>query len=134
MSKAREFLERLKPDFQTGKKITFHYLHNNEKSPNFGSRYLQDIEPAGRYMIEDELWDDENRKLPSQWVAGTVTFNNPLVVPIKEPLDHKKYLYNTYKKKGKALTRLLLKKGYDGIVSLYSDGSTGEIIDLSIMR
>lgn len=121
----------MKVHFETGKPVTFRYFHNKEKSPNFGSQYGQDIEPAGRYVIHDETEDDYLlKKFPDRYDAGSITFKNPLVIDIKEPLDHKKILFNKYKKKGAALSRAIVKDGYDGIVSRYPDGSTGEIIDL----
>lgn len=118
--------------FKTGKLVTFPYLRNLEKSPNMGERFGQHIEPKGKYVIHNYTKDDYLIKnFPDKYEMGEMTFKNPLVVDIVEPLDHKRILSDKYGKKGEALSKAIVKDGYDGIVTKYKDGSTGEIIDLS---
>jgi hypothetical protein len=125
--------------FATGKPVTFEFMRGTTPAQNFGSRFQQDIEPAGRYMIQRESGD----LLPG-WESGTVTFHNPLVVPFNwEPFggyDDKSWKVNLSQKfkgkKGKSLSKAIAKAGYDGIVtvSLGPDGKpydTREIVDLT---
>ena len=117
--------------FETGKPVTFTYSKNKEKAPNMGERFKQHIEPKGNYVTHNYTKDRYLvDKFPDKYDMGEMTFKNPLVVEIKEALDHKDILYKKYGKKGAALSRAIVKDGYDGIVSRYPDGSTGEIIDL----
>src|SRR5208337_4156198 len=37
--------------FETGKPVSFRYVHNTDKAPKLGARYGQDIEPAGYYVL-----------------------------------------------------------------------------------
>lgn len=124
------------PVFETGRPVTFTALHNNEKAPDFGNRFGQDIEPAGRYYIENENPGD----LPRGWEKTTLTFKNPLVLRLSldqdvyGPQGWKARLVAEYHKKGKALACHLRKLGHDGIVTVDADGYTREIVDLTGVR
>lgn len=131
--------------FKTGVPVTFNYSRNTKPSPNFGETYQQHIEPHGRYMLHthpSHQTDDKN------WEHGTVTFKNPLVIPLNSHshLDPNSRTYDEhswkanlqakYKAKGKALSKKLAAMGHDGIVTLGTDPKgkpydTREIVDLS---
>lgn len=115
--------------FETGKPVTFDYAHNKEKSPYLGSRFGQDIEPHGKYILEKTKGSDYER-FPERWETGTITFKNPLVIKIENTVQWKKDLVKATGKKGKKLTDFLIDEGYDGIVTVYEDGNTSEIIRL----
>ena len=117
------------------------YLRNTVSSRqygHFGSRFQQDIEPAGQYFLADETG---GTTLPSGWERGTKTFQQPLVVEWNGSYDAtswKAQLYARYRKKGKALSRALRKQGYDAIITVQrgQDGrwETSEMVDLSQIR
>lgn len=126
-------------EFTTGKPVTFEFIRGTEKSKNFGSTYQQDIEPAGRYMIQKEV----DQVLPG-WESGSISFNKPLVVPFNttpfngyDETSWKAQLSKAYGGlTGKKLSQALARDGYDGIVtvSLGTGGKpydTREIIDLT---
>lgn len=122
--------------FTTGTPVTFTFLRNTAPTPNMGSRFGQDIEPAGRYMTH---------KNPSgiaptpQWKIGTVTFRKPLVLAHGSTTGRahgwKARLSHEYGgKTGLALSRAITADGYDGIVTVKSykgERSTSEIVDLT---
>lgn len=120
--------------FTTGTPVTFNYIRNTEKSPKMGSRFGQDIEPKGRYVLHDTKPEDTylTDRLPGKYEKGTVTFENPLVIKNKEgeSLSWKQKLVDVFGKKGEALTDELKNRGIDGIVS-YDKHGTSEIVILS---
>tara|TARA_Y100000034_G_C6811285_1_gene364593 strand:- start:239 stop:709 length:471 start_codon:yes stop_codon:yes gene_type:complete len=132
--------------FQTGTPVTFEFMRNTEKSPNFGSKYGQDIEPAGRYMLHNTSNTTPEQKEylnKSGWETGIITFNNPLVVDLSSDRDEsglmqniygekgwKQRLANQYKATGKELTNRIKQDGHDGIVTV-SGYDTREIVDLT---
>lgn len=115
--------------------VTFRFVRNTEKSPYLGAQYQQDIEPAEKYMIHNEDPGD----LPRKWETGIVTFRCPLVLKfntkypeeIYGPHSWKVALHQHYGLKGRALSRKLLKLGYDGIVTTIGSNETREIVLLS---
>jgi hypothetical protein len=122
-------------EFTTGKSVIFKFLKNTESSKkfgNFGSRFQQNIEPAGMYVVHNESPGD----LPDKWISGNMSFSNPLVIKFNLGNDFgyndsswKAVLYTTFKKHGKSLSSKLRQIGYDGIVTVW-DGSTREIVKL----
>jgi len=114
---------------------------NAAKTANFGSRYQQDIEPAGSYFITDELGTGN---LPSGWVRGTKHFNNPLVIEWNtnpnggyDATSWKAQLQKMFKAKGKKLSQRLLQEGYDAIITVQWQGGrweTSECVDLTVIR
>lgn len=119
--------------FETGKPVTFSYLHNTEKSPYLGSQFGQNIEPAGQYVIQKE---PGSSKLAG-WEEGKISMQNPLVVAWSS--DGTKY---DWKQKlsdatggltGKDLSKYLKGKGYDGIVTI-DNGHTSEIVNLKPIK
>lgn len=126
--------------FKTGTPVEFKFLRNTEKALHFGSKYQQDIEPHGRYVVQQEVPDEH---IPPKWESGTIYFRNPLVIPFNsvpfntyDENSWKAYLSRQYKgKTGLGLSKAIAKDGYDGIVtvSLGPDGKpydTREIVDL----
>jgi hypothetical protein len=116
---------------ETGKPITFEYSRNKEPSPKNipGDPYQQKIEPAGIYVTQGK------NKLPN-YENGTMTFNNPLVLPLNKVEGNiydenswKMVLYKEYGKKGKNLSKHLVKMGFDGIIT-YDKYGMNEIVSL----
>jgi len=104
------------------------YIHNPEKSPYFHDMYGQDIEPAGKYILEQ--YKD---MVPEGWERGDIHFKNPLIIDFgglySDPSNWKQMLYAKYKLKGKKLSDKLKKEGHDGIITI-KDGETSEIVIL----
>lgn len=122
--------EKGEPNFKTGKSVTFDYIHNREKSPNMGSRFGQDVEPAGKY-IQTKPRTFEGAK---NWEVGTITFKNPLVIDFGGGYGEKSNWKNVLSEKyggktGRRLTNAILNDGYDGIVTIGKYGSS-EIVTL----
>lgn len=117
--------------FATGRPVRFRYVRGTEKAPNYGSRFGQDIEPAGRYLLHNPDPGD----LPPRMEAGEVAFENPLVLRLSTdgntygPNGWKARLARAYKAKRKQLTCKLRAVGFDGIVTCDKYG-TMEIVDL----
>lgn len=132
--------------FETGVPVTVRYLRNTRPSPKPGptDQYQQRIEPAGRYMIHNP---DPGRISPG-WESGMVRFESPLVIPLNSAPDEPVYgpsswkaeLSRAYKgKTGKALSRAIVRSGYDAIVTVTLDKhcrpiDTREIVDLTMFR
>lgn len=129
--------------FETGVPVKFPFIRNTAKSPYFGDRFQQDIEPAGRYM----LFRSRAVKPQDGWEAGVVTFKSPLVLLLNTDPDGPYYnetswkarLQRIYGHAGKKLTRALLADGYDGIVTVTCPRQRGiecetrEIVDLAVI-
>ena len=125
--------------FKTGKAVTFNYMRNTQPAPRHPdpSRFGQDIEPSGKYMVLDTKPERTKEYFP-EMEQGSVTFKNPIVIEnittTGEPEGWKSRLSVAFGgKKGKALTKELIKKGYDGIVTVDND-HTSEIISLKSKR
>jgi hypothetical protein len=101
-------------------------IKNMQSAPYMGSRFGQDVEPKGTYVIQKH--GTEPAKYP--WVDGKAVLENPLFIDVTvETLIKYKYeLVKRFKAKGKQLTNKLMDRGYDAIVTRFEDGSTGEII------
>lgn len=113
---------------------TFDYAHNTEKAPRVQG-YGQDVEPHGRYLTAR---DPHGNYEDSRWELGTHTFHNPKYMPFgggyDEESNWKNRLSQEYQgKKGRSLSRALLKDGYDGIITHDEEGPR-EIVDLTPLR
>lgn len=109
------------------------YMKNKEKSGNFGSRYGQNIEPSDEYIIMDDLYEDRPEKymLPN-YEYGFITFQRPLIIDFIDTTDKgwKRTLSNMYDgKTGKRLSNVIIKNGYDGIITI-SDYGIEEVVNL----
>jgi DNA polymerase III sliding clamp (beta) subunit (PCNA family) len=129
--------ERIIPE--TGKPFEFQYVRNRNRAPDMGSRFGQDIEPAGKYMT---VGAPESVAGRNDMETGTARFENPLVVPFGagygEPSNWKSVLRDRYGKTGKALSQAIRDDGYDGIVTVDKLSRTGEqytseIVDLGML-
>jgi len=126
-------------EFETGRPVTFQYLHNTEKSPRMGARFGQDLEPHGRYIQHHTHPDPAG--LPKNLVSGEISFQKPLVLA-NDPEDL--YGQNGWKArlsrhygglKGKRLTQALVRDGYDGIVTVDPrHGNSSEMVDLTMFH
>jgi hypothetical protein len=135
----------LRPDdVATGKPVKFHYSRNMEQAPDRGSRFGQDVEPAGRYMVSVSLKD----KARGRMVYGTIDspsveygmqeFNNPLVMDFGggygDASNWKNALSAEYGGlKGEQLSDAVRADGYDGIITIKDDARgryVSEIVDL----
>ena len=119
--------------FETGFPVTFRSLRTTEKSPYVGATFGQDIEPAGRYLLHSENPGTVSRG----WETGVVTLRSPLVIPLSGdpdaiygPKGWKARLAAATGKKGRALSADLIRRGYDGIVTVDDSGYTREIVIL----
>lgn len=137
-------LHQVKTDddrFETGRAVEFPYLRNKQKAPFLGEMYQQHIEPAGRYMVFNEMPGDRETET---WEIGTAQFSNPLVIAFNSVPDAHSYDETSWKarlsrayggKTGLRLSKAIIKDGYDGIVTVYIDPNgkpryTKEIVDL----
>lgn len=104
--------------------MRFKFQKNPEKAPKLGSLYGQDVEPTGYYVTELGSF------LPNGWISGEAELKNPLYILVNNEtlVDWKYKLSDRFNKKGKRLTNFLIQRGYDGIVTRFKDGTTGEII------
>lgn len=86
----------------------------------------QDVEPHGTYVLEKDF----EGPISSPWVQGTAELNNPLIINITSDtqISYKYDLAKEYKAKGKSLTKKLMGKGYDGIITRYPNGESNEIV------
>ena len=111
------------------------YMRNlgNGKTHNYGSRYGQNIEPAGEYMTMDELYNERPDKymLPN-YEYGFITFNRPLIVDYVNTNGSgwKRTVSNMFNGlTGKKLSAAIKKAGYDGIITV-SEYGPEEIVNL----
>lgn len=97
-----------------------------EPAPYMGSRFGQDVEAKGTYVLEKDFDSPVNKP----WIEGRANIKNPLIIPINDDtiISYKYDLAKQYKAKGKRLTEKLMGKGYDAIVTIDQKGQTGEII------
>lgn len=120
----------------TERNCTLAYIRNlgNGKTANYGSRYGQNIEPAGEYMIVDDLYNDRPQKymLPN-YEYGFITFKHPLIVDFINTTDKgwKKTVSDMFNGlTGKRLSNAIKKAGYDGVITV-SDYGIEEIVNLN---
>lgn len=96
---------------------------NTYPAPYVGSPFGQDVEPTGTYVTQGYI------KAPG-YVNGKADLKKPLFINISDDtvISYKSDLSNTYKAKGKRLTNKLMSLGYDSIITVFEDGSYGEIV------
>jgi len=130
---------------ETGKPIKFLYSRNTMGAPKLANgidTYQQTIEPAGKYLNEVGESQAKYLKEMGGQEVGTQSFDNPLVVEFHPEKKDWKYDDKSWKKKlsdefgatGKALTKKIVKSGHDGIITVWPDGSLGEIVDLRVVK
>tara|TARA_Y100000310_G_scaffold14433_1_gene14602 strand:+ start:243 stop:557 length:315 start_codon:yes stop_codon:yes gene_type:complete len=100
-----------------------------------GAEFGQDVEPAGKYMLE--AWAGARATTPG-WEMGEIEFQNPLYIEFggdyRDSTNWKHKLASKYLATGKKLSKKLINSGYDGIITLDKNGQTSEIVDLSIIH
>jgi hypothetical protein len=96
---------------------------NTEPAPYLGSRFGQDVEPKGTYVLQGKI-DSEG------YVNGKANLINPLFVDVTDNtlIDYKRELASKYKAKGQKLTNKLMELGYDSIITVKENGEYGEIV------
>ena len=118
-------------EIETGSPFTFTYNKNPEQAPDMGSVFGQDVEPTGDYVTRSEGFT------PEGFESGLVTAKKPLVIDITDEtqVSYKNDLSDSYDgKTGQELSDAIKEDGFDSIVTLREDGSTGEIILLDDQR
>ena len=111
------------------------YMRNlgNGETANYGSRFGQNIEPSGEYMIMDELWQERPDKyMIPNYEYGFITFKKPLIVDFIDTTDKgwKKTVSDMFNGlTGKRLSSVIKKSGYDGIITISNYGAE-EIVNL----
>jgi hypothetical protein len=134
-------------EFKTGRPVEFTYVHNTTKAPKRirgrEDTYQQDIEPSGFYVNHGSSESQIAHARSIGLEVGTLRFQHPLVVKENTQPQPGGRLYDEHSwkrnvsrrfngKTGRALSRALLRAGYDGIVTVGKYG-TGEIIALKKM-
>jgi hypothetical protein len=96
---------------------------NTEPAPYLDSRFGQDVEPKGTYVLQGKI-DNEG------YINGKANLKNPLFVNVTDDtlIEYKRELANKYKAKGQKLTNKLMRLGYDSIITVKEDGEYGEIV------
>lgn len=96
---------------------------NTEPAPNLGSRFGQDVEAKGTYVIQGKV------DMPG-YVNGKANLRNPLFINVTEVIltKYKNELAKEYNAKGQKLTDRLMNLGYDAIVTVLENGEYGEIV------
>jgi hypothetical protein len=96
---------------------------NTEPAPYLGSRFGQDVEPKGTYVLQGNI-------NANGYVNGKAVLKKPLFVDVDENtlIEYKRELSKKYKAKGQKLTNKLMGLGYDGIITVKDTGEYGEII------
>ena len=123
--------------FKTNVPVTFNFLRNTQRAFRHPdpARFGQNLEPSGRYMSHDTNPQGTRLYLPDLQ-QGVITFKHPFVLENITPSSYPsgwKYRLSKYfnNKTGKSLTKAIISKGYDGIVT--TDGNhTSEIVDLKL--
>lgn len=117
--------------FETGVPVRFPYTHRVQPTPNFGSLYGQDIEPAGKYVLlghhgPSGFFREAGWNIVVQ--QDEAALESPLVMRFGEGTrDWKEHLVRAVGATGKRLAKALRKAGFDGVVTLDELG-TREIV------
>lgn len=128
-------------DFRTGEPVDFPYVRMVQDTPFMGETFQQHIDPAGRYMSYNETGEEtplESDRIKATY--GEASFSNPLVLWFNtgEEFGYNEHswkarLHDHYGKAGKALSKAIIKDGYDGIITIRRDTdppTVSEIVDL----
>lgn len=91
-------------------------MKNMESAPNMGSRFGQDVEPAGTYVSHFEDGDTPDM---ANYKYGKAIINKPLFIDVDDNniIQYKRDLAAQYKAKGKKLTQKLMQQGYDALIT-----------------
>ena len=115
---------------------TIKFIRNTERAPDLGTRFGQDVEPAGRYITE--ATDADIARVDPRFESGEITFENPLEIPFGEGYESannwKRILSERYQATGEELSQKIADDGFDGIITTLPDGTTSEIVDLTSFK
>lgn len=105
--------------------IEIEIIKNPEPAPYMGNRFGQDVEVSGTYVLEKEY-----DIIPSGWLSGKAYLYQPLYINVDENtlVSYKYELSKKYKAKKTILTKKLMSKGYDCLITIKEDGSKVEIV------
>ena len=121
---------------ERGESVTFNFTRNTKPAPDMGGRFGQDVEPAGRYLMEAS-GAVLSAEIPGQ-ERGELTLRNPLYIDFGsgygEPGNWKQVLSDRWGVSGAELSKRLVDAGHDGIVVVEPNGYTSEIVDLTSFR
>ena len=78
--------------FETGRPVEFRFVHGKIPAPNFGAKFQQDIEPAGRYLVHQPeglgiFGRPVTDRVRREYEDGTMRFNRPLVLRFTDDPD-----------------------------------------------
>jgi hypothetical protein len=94
-----------------------------------GSRFGQDVEPSGRYVVVGEPSAHTEQ---AGYQHQTVEVHNPLVVPFgggyEETSNWKRVLSSQYSAKGTSLSEALMKKGHDAVITYDKYGPSETVL------
>lgn len=121
----------------TGVPVTFDFAHNTESAtaifgiPDADAPFDRGIEPSGRYVTV--VADAGRVDTSGRMIAGTITFQNPLVM---DAGTWKRDLFEKYGKRGKELSKAIIADGHDGVMTVSRDDRPGrshisEVLDLT---
>jgi hypothetical protein len=108
--------------FSTGLPVHLNWKHILDRAEDFGSRFQQDIEPVGRYVLHDPDPD-----IPRHgWEQGKTLLECPLVIPFNlhhgcgyDGFSWKHQLSEAFDRvTGINLSLMLLNRGFDGVVTV----------------
>ena len=106
-------------------------MKNMTPMGNHGSSYGQDVEPIGTYVLEKDFEGDIKNNRDENWVVGVANIKSPLIIELlgDDEITYKYDLAKKYNAKGGKLTKLLMDKGFDSIITKYKGKNyTGEIV------
>lgn len=103
--------------------MTINISRNPESAPFLGATYGQDVEPKGLYVLGHHVDF-------GGFINGKAQLTNPLFINVNEDnqIQYKRDLAQKYKAKGQKLTEKLMQLGHDAVVTVYDDGTYGEIV------
>ena len=106
--------------------MVINIIKNMESAPYMGSRFGQDVEVKGTYVLEKDFDSPVN----TPWVEGKAEIKKPLMINVNDEtlISYKYELAKKYKAKGQKLTNKLMSLGYDALITVLPNKSTGEII------
>lgn len=103
--------------------IVIDITKNTEPAPYLGSRFGQDVEAKGTYVLHGNINHDG-------YVNGKAQLKKPLFIDVDDNnlIEYKRDLAKKYKAKGIRLTNKLMDLGYDAIITVKQNGEYGEIV------
>lgn len=128
--KEKEFIKKIQKGLTN---FDLPYLHiNNTNTPNCGTLYAQDIEPAGKYIS----YNDHKYIIPApNYEYSFAHIKKPLVLEFISTTHGgwKTTLSNMYNGKiGKKLSKAILADGYDSVLTI--DTKNQNIMEIVLLK